>query len=320
MRESLTWVVQQLMEAEVSELIGAEHGERNPDWGRSGARIGARFRRCSAAGAGHSLANAWARPRRPPEGPLESRDNPGLRRQRAGKHGRAREPRCAATTRPTSFTTAAARTTGLPATAARPPSRTASAADGERPSSGGERGARRVPPPEHGPPVRLAGCLGSPRPQGGRGETSSSRARSRERVGPGRRGVRRVMADTRRDERRRRRRHHRRRLSGPAGRDQARSRNLPERALQRKPLRVLDRGQARHRDADRQLEDLLREVQHLLRLPSRHGHLPERGRDGVRTRSRGTTASRPARRRCRPAGRTTPTRTSTSTPRAGRTR
>ena len=31
LRESLTWVVQQLMEAEVSELIGAEHGERNPE-------------------------------------------------------------------------------------------------------------------------------------------------------------------------------------------------------------------------------------------------------------------------------------------------
>jgi transposase-like protein len=31
LRESLTWVVQQLMEAEVSELIGAEHGERSPD-------------------------------------------------------------------------------------------------------------------------------------------------------------------------------------------------------------------------------------------------------------------------------------------------
>ena len=28
LRESLRWVVQQLMEAEVSELIGAEHGER----------------------------------------------------------------------------------------------------------------------------------------------------------------------------------------------------------------------------------------------------------------------------------------------------
>ena len=28
LRESLMWVVQQLMEAEVSELIGAEHGER----------------------------------------------------------------------------------------------------------------------------------------------------------------------------------------------------------------------------------------------------------------------------------------------------
>jgi transposase-like protein len=31
LRESITWVVQQLMEAEVSELIGAEHGERNPE-------------------------------------------------------------------------------------------------------------------------------------------------------------------------------------------------------------------------------------------------------------------------------------------------
>jgi putative transposase len=31
LRESLCWVVQQLMEAEVSELIGAEHGERSPE-------------------------------------------------------------------------------------------------------------------------------------------------------------------------------------------------------------------------------------------------------------------------------------------------
>ena len=31
LRESLTWVVQQLMEAEVSELIGAERGERTPE-------------------------------------------------------------------------------------------------------------------------------------------------------------------------------------------------------------------------------------------------------------------------------------------------
>jgi transposase-like protein len=31
LRESLRWVVQQLMEAEVSEVIGAEHGERNPE-------------------------------------------------------------------------------------------------------------------------------------------------------------------------------------------------------------------------------------------------------------------------------------------------
>src|SRR3954470_4743829 len=31
LRESLCWVVQQLMEADVSELVGAEHGERNPE-------------------------------------------------------------------------------------------------------------------------------------------------------------------------------------------------------------------------------------------------------------------------------------------------
>ena len=31
LRESLRWVVQQLMEAEVSELIGAEHGERSQE-------------------------------------------------------------------------------------------------------------------------------------------------------------------------------------------------------------------------------------------------------------------------------------------------
>src|SRR3954454_21262050 len=30
LRESLSWVVQQLMEAEVSELVGAAHGERAP--------------------------------------------------------------------------------------------------------------------------------------------------------------------------------------------------------------------------------------------------------------------------------------------------
>jgi len=33
LRESLSWVVQQLMEAEVSELIGASHGERAPGSG-----------------------------------------------------------------------------------------------------------------------------------------------------------------------------------------------------------------------------------------------------------------------------------------------
>jgi len=42
-RESLAWVVQQMMEAEVSELIGAERGERTPD--RATHRNGYRSRR-----------------------------------------------------------------------------------------------------------------------------------------------------------------------------------------------------------------------------------------------------------------------------------
>jgi len=42
-RESLRWVVQQMMEAEVSELIGAGHGERTPD--RATHRNGYRARR-----------------------------------------------------------------------------------------------------------------------------------------------------------------------------------------------------------------------------------------------------------------------------------
>src|ERR1051325_2138927 len=42
-RESLRWVVQQLMEAEVSGLIGAEHGERSA--GRLTHRNGYRQRR-----------------------------------------------------------------------------------------------------------------------------------------------------------------------------------------------------------------------------------------------------------------------------------
>ena len=43
LRESLRWVVQQLMEVEVSELIGAEHGERSPE--RLAHRNGYRARR-----------------------------------------------------------------------------------------------------------------------------------------------------------------------------------------------------------------------------------------------------------------------------------
>ena len=42
-RESLRWVVAQLMEAEVTDLIGAEHGERTPD--RATHRNGYRTRR-----------------------------------------------------------------------------------------------------------------------------------------------------------------------------------------------------------------------------------------------------------------------------------
>src|SRR4249920_2593181 len=44
LRESLVWVVQQLMEAEVSELIGAERGERAPE--RLTHRDGYRQRPC----------------------------------------------------------------------------------------------------------------------------------------------------------------------------------------------------------------------------------------------------------------------------------
>lgn len=43
LRESLRWVVEQLMEAEVTELIGAGHGERTPD--RATHRNGYRSRR-----------------------------------------------------------------------------------------------------------------------------------------------------------------------------------------------------------------------------------------------------------------------------------
>ncbi len=41
LRDSLCWVVEQLMEAEVSELVGAAHGERTPDRAthRNGYRV-----------------------------------------------------------------------------------------------------------------------------------------------------------------------------------------------------------------------------------------------------------------------------------------
>jgi putative transposase len=43
-RESVRWLAQELMEVEVSELIGAEHGERRPE-NRATRRIGYRPRR-----------------------------------------------------------------------------------------------------------------------------------------------------------------------------------------------------------------------------------------------------------------------------------
>jgi len=43
-RESVRWMVQEMMEAEVSDLVGAQHGERNPD-GRATHRNGYRPRR-----------------------------------------------------------------------------------------------------------------------------------------------------------------------------------------------------------------------------------------------------------------------------------
>ena len=50
LRESLRWVVQQLMEAEVSELIGAERGERSEE--RLTHRNGYRSRTWSTARVG----------------------------------------------------------------------------------------------------------------------------------------------------------------------------------------------------------------------------------------------------------------------------
>ncbi len=52
LRESLLWVVQQLMEAEVSELIGAERGERSEErlTHRNGYRPRRLFGTCRVAG------------------------------------------------------------------------------------------------------------------------------------------------------------------------------------------------------------------------------------------------------------------------------
>jgi hypothetical protein len=60
LRESLRWVVGQLMEAEVSELIGAEHGERNPD--RLANRNGYRPRRWDTRAGEIELAGGFGLP------------------------------------------------------------------------------------------------------------------------------------------------------------------------------------------------------------------------------------------------------------------
>jgi Transposase, Mutator family len=69
-RESLRWVVEQLMEAEVSQLIGAELGERTPDrathrngyrsrrWDTGPARSSCRSRSCAAAATSRA---SWSR-------------------------------------------------------------------------------------------------------------------------------------------------------------------------------------------------------------------------------------------------------------------
>ena len=103
-------------------------------------------------------------------------------------------------------------------------------------------------------------------------------------------------------------------LTGPGGGD------LPRGAVQREPLRVVARGQARYRGPRRHVEVLLRQVLDLLHVLPRRVPDSRAGRRRATTRSRATTASRPARRRCRRAGPTRPTPTPTSTPRAASTR
>ena len=76
LRESLRWMVEQLMEVEVSELIGAERGERTPDRAthrnatgrgvgtRAPARSSCRSRSCGAAAISHPSLSHVAAPSR----------------------------------------------------------------------------------------------------------------------------------------------------------------------------------------------------------------------------------------------------------------
>ena len=81
-------------------------------------------------------------------------------------------------------------------------------------------------------------------------------------------------------------------------------------SVQREPLRVVAGGQARYRGPRRHVEVLLRQVLDLLHVLPRRATRSWAGRRRATTRSRATTASRPARRTCRRAGPTRPTRTS----------
>ncbi len=82
LRESLTWVCQQLMEAEVSELVGAARGERAPDE-RLTHRNGYRSR-AWATRAGETIAR------------LDSDPDAGCDRPLLSSHG-ARQPHTCST-------------------------------------------------------------------------------------------------------------------------------------------------------------------------------------------------------------------------------
>ena len=112
-----------------------------------------------------------------------------------------------------------------------------------------------------------------------------------------------------------------RRLPGSARLEGSRGGHMPAGAVQREPLRVVARGQARDARISSATSKFFFETYSTFYM-FHLGAYQILGRDARRatTRSRATTASRPGRRTCRRAGRTTPIRTSTSTRRAASTR